>query len=175
MADLLAKYVDLRYPATRANIRTLLEHVPDEPESTVTKEALKNWLAEGGKNKKDDDLPRMLWENHIRVVDLLEEYPDIDLPLEQFLKMLQPMRARNVCCFILGFFPFTVSKANSLRSTPSRHPSSQIQNDSRSLTRCTSLACAANFLRGSRTTTRSTLLLKNLRTTFTYLNGWISR
>lgn len=95
MANLLAKYVDLRYPATRSNIETLLQYVPNGYPDT--KNALKNWLSDNGGYRNDTNVADTLWKKHIRVIDLLEEYPEIDLPIGEFLRMLQPMRARNVC------------------------------------------------------------------------------
>ncbi|KAJ7300411.1 hypothetical protein DFH08DRAFT_151917 [Mycena albidolilacea] len=96
LADLLTKYVDLRYPATRANIRTLLQHVPKTDETKATRHALANWSEPTGPGKKlAEKLAEKLWDKFITVTDLLEEYPDIKLPLNEFLRMLQPMRARN--------------------------------------------------------------------------------
>ncbi|KAF3070556.1 hypothetical protein GL218_00250 [Daldinia childiae] len=79
--DIFGAYVELSQPATKRNISTLAEAAKDEAE----KEALKN-LA------KD---PEETFNKRISVLDLLEKYTSVDLPLGAFLAMLPPMRVRQ--------------------------------------------------------------------------------
>ncbi|KAI1800734.1 cytochrome P450 [Daldinia bambusicola] len=79
--SIFGAYVELSQPATKRNISTLAEVAKDEAE----KEALRN-LA-----KDSEDV----FAKRISVLDLLEKYTSIDLPLGAFLAMLPPMRVRQ--------------------------------------------------------------------------------
>ncbi|TGJ87230.1 hypothetical protein E0Z10_g1525 [Xylaria hypoxylon] len=75
-------YVELAQPATKRNILSLAETAKDEAD----KEALKKYA--------NEDYTEIL-NNRISVLDLLEKFPAIELPLGMFLAMLPPMRVRQ--------------------------------------------------------------------------------
>ncbi|KAF6828429.1 bifunctional p-450-like protein [Colletotrichum plurivorum] len=81
--DLLSSYVELSQPATKRNILAVAEYAKDEE----TKSTL-NRLA-------GDDYADEITAKRVSVLDLLERYPDIDLPIGVFLSMLPPMRVRQ--------------------------------------------------------------------------------
>ncbi|KAI0393231.1 bifunctional P-450:NADPH-P450 reductase [Xylariaceae sp. FL0594] len=81
--NVLGAYVELAQPATRRNILTLAETVKDE----VAKSALKRYAEERYTSE--------VVEKRISVLDLLEEFPDVEVPLGLFLSMLPPMRVRQ--------------------------------------------------------------------------------
>ncbi|RYP37718.1 hypothetical protein DL766_001367 [Monosporascus sp. MC13-8B] len=76
--ELLSAYVELSQPATKRNILTLAEAAEDSTE----RDALK-MLA----NSEEGSRASLL--------DLLEKYPSIELPLGSFITMLPPMRVRQ--------------------------------------------------------------------------------
>ncbi|KAI1087852.1 cytochrome P450 [Rostrohypoxylon terebratum] len=80
--SIFGAYVELSQPATKRNINTLVEAAKDEGE----KEALKK-LA----NESYDEVSA----KRISVLDLLEKYESVDLPLGAYLAMLPPMRVRQ--------------------------------------------------------------------------------
>ncbi|KAF7558286.1 hypothetical protein G7Z17_g61 [Cylindrodendrum hubeiense] len=82
-SDVLSSYVELAQPATRRNISTLAQFTSDKE----TKEALDDLL--GSK------LQAEITTKRVSVMDLLERFPKIQLPLASFLGMLPPMRIRQ--------------------------------------------------------------------------------
>ncbi|GAW26484.1 putative Bifunctional P-450:NADPH-P450 reductase [Rosellinia necatrix] len=80
--SVFSAYVELAQPATKRNILTLVDTATDEAD----KDALKKYAAE--------DYPEVL-EKRTSVLDLLEKFPAINLPLGMFLAMLPPMRVRQ--------------------------------------------------------------------------------
>ncbi|REK04556.1 MAG: cytochrome P450 [Acidobacteria bacterium] len=88
VADLLADYVELQEPATRAQIKLLLEHTRCPPERPPL-EALVG----------DDDASRERYRSEVlgkrrSVLDLLEESPACELPFGVYLGMLPALRPR---------------------------------------------------------------------------------
>ncbi|KAI0901177.1 cytochrome P450 [Annulohypoxylon nitens] len=80
--SIFGAYVELSQPATKRNINALVEAAKDEGE----KETLGK-LA----NESYDEVSA----KRISVLDLLEKYESVDLPLGAFLAMLPPMRVRQ--------------------------------------------------------------------------------
>ncbi|KAI1106415.1 cytochrome P450 [Jackrogersella minutella] len=80
--NIFGAYVELSQPATKRNVSTLVEAAKDADE----KEALER-LA----NESYEEVST----NRISVLDLLEKYTSVDLPLGAFLAMLSPMRVRQ--------------------------------------------------------------------------------
>ncbi|KAM0552416.1 hypothetical protein ACHAPJ_007976 [Fusarium lateritium] len=81
--NVLSAYVELAQPATKRNILSLAEFAPDD-----------------GTKRELEDLagPRLQEEvtkKRTSVIDLLERFPKIELPLASFLSMLPPMRIRQ--------------------------------------------------------------------------------
>ncbi|KAI5860380.1 cytochrome P450 [Durotheca rogersii] len=80
--NILGAYVELSQPATKRNIAGLVEATKDQD----AKEALKKLASESYEE---------VLAKRISVLDLLEKYPSVDLPLGVFLSMLPPMRVRQ--------------------------------------------------------------------------------
>lgn len=78
--DLFTGYIELTQPATKRNITALIEAATN-PE---TKQTLSS-----------PDFTKDIAETRTSVLDLLEKFPDIHLPLGQFLSMVPPMRLRQ--------------------------------------------------------------------------------
>ncbi|KAI0157150.1 bifunctional P-450:NADPH-P450 reductase [Hypoxylon sp. FL1284] len=81
--SILSDYVELAQPATKRNILALADATDREEERKVLKQ-----LATDG---YDADI----LAKRVSVLDLLETYPTIDLPMGRFLSMLPPMRIRQ--------------------------------------------------------------------------------
>ena len=81
--DLFSAYVELTQPATKRNVATLVDFAQEQ----TTKDALKKIL--------EEDFAKTISEKRIAVLDLLEMYPSIKLPLSEFLAMTPPMRIRQ--------------------------------------------------------------------------------
>ena len=81
--DVFGAYVELAQPASKRNILALLEAAPDDQ----TKKELTR-LA-------DSDFAAEITAKRVSVLDLLERFPSIRLPLGPFLKMQPPMRVRQ--------------------------------------------------------------------------------
>ncbi|KAI1174519.1 bifunctional P-450:NADPH-P450 reductase [Nemania sp. FL0916] len=75
-------YVELAQPATKRNILALAEIASDQAD----KDALKKYA--------NEQYPEVL-EKRISVLDLLEKFSTVELPLGMFLAMLPPMRVRQ--------------------------------------------------------------------------------
>ncbi|KAI1424799.1 bifunctional P-450:NADPH-P450 reductase [Xylaria sp. FL1777] len=80
--SVFSAYVELAQPATKRNILSLAETAKDDAD----KDALKKYA--------NQDYPEVL-DKRISVLDLLEKFPAIELPLGLFLAMLPPMRVRQ--------------------------------------------------------------------------------
>ncbi|KAI1826916.1 bifunctional P-450:NADPH-P450 reductase [Xylaria intraflava] len=80
--SLFSAYVELSQPATKRNIRTLAETATNQAD----KDALEKYA--------DADYTQIL-DKRISVLDLLEQFPAVDLLLGVFLSMLPPMRVRQ--------------------------------------------------------------------------------
>lgn len=83
VSDLLGAYVELAQPATRRNLQSLLEATTDEQ----TKSALSKLAG--------DDFSSEISSKRVSVLDLLERFSSISLPLAVYLEMLPPMRVRQ--------------------------------------------------------------------------------
>ncbi|KAJ3541460.1 hypothetical protein NM208_g4601 [Fusarium decemcellulare] len=81
--NVLSAYVELAQPATKRNILSLAAFASDE----ATKQELQD-LA-GSKLQEE------ITSKRVSVMDLLERFPKIELPLASFLSMLPPMRIRQ--------------------------------------------------------------------------------
>ncbi|PSN59760.1 cytochrome P450 [Corynespora cassiicola Philippines] len=81
--DVLGAYVELAQPASRRNILSLVEATRDE----ASKKELTR-LAE-------DAFADEITAKRVSVLDLLERFPSVELPLGAFLKMQPPMRVRQ--------------------------------------------------------------------------------
>lgn len=81
-SDVLGAYVELSQPVSKRSLAALVEAAADEP----TKDALQK-LA-------DDDFAEVA-RKRMSVLDLLEQYPAVDLPFATFLSLLPPMRVRQ--------------------------------------------------------------------------------
>lgn len=82
-SDILSAYVELSQPATRRNILALAEFTSDEE--------TKKQLGELAGEKLQDEITK----KRVSVMDLLERFLKIELPLASFLGMLPPMRIRQ--------------------------------------------------------------------------------
>ncbi|PLB37486.1 bifunctional cytochrome P450/NADPH--P450 reductase [Aspergillus candidus] len=82
-SDILSSYVELSQPATRKDLKTMAGATTDAD----SKVALERYATE---NYADDILAKS-----VSVLDILERYPAIDLPLGSFLLMLPSMRLRQ--------------------------------------------------------------------------------
>lgn len=77
ISAVLAAYVELNTPASKKNLSTLTSFVPDE--------ATKNQIMSSDSNSTATP----------SVLDILEQYPQVDLPFSIYLSMLYPMRIRQ--------------------------------------------------------------------------------
>ncbi|KAF2468655.1 cytochrome P450 [Lindgomyces ingoldianus] len=82
-SDVFGAYVELGQPASKRNILALIEATQDEGS---TKDLAR--LA-------DVDFATEITAKRVSVLDLLERFPSVHLPLGPFLKMLPPMRVRQ--------------------------------------------------------------------------------
>ncbi|MCY9783502.1 cytochrome P450 [Nocardiopsis sp. EMB25] len=83
---LLSDYVELQAPATPAQIAVLADHTPCPPERRPLLE-----LA----GLSDDDFAERVTRPGVSVLDLLEDHPACQLPLEHYLGMLPELRPRR--------------------------------------------------------------------------------
>jgi cytochrome P450/NADPH-cytochrome P450 reductase len=83
-SDVLSSYVELSQPATRRSVLILAAHAS----SQLVKSELESLAA-------DDKLHNEIIHKRISVLDLLERYPTVELPIGSFLGMLPPMRIRQ--------------------------------------------------------------------------------
>jgi len=81
--DLFGAYVELAQPASKRNIIALAEATRDEN----TKKELTRL--------SDTDFTDRITAKRVSVLDLLERFPSVQLPLGVFLKMQPPMRVRQ--------------------------------------------------------------------------------
>ncbi|KAH8655409.1 cytochrome P450 [Xylariales sp. PMI_506] len=82
-SDFFGAYVELSQPATKRNILALAEATEVEEEKIALK------------STAGDAYEKEVSEKHVSVLDLLEQYPSVKLPLGSFLAMLPPMRVRQ--------------------------------------------------------------------------------
>ncbi|KAF2196115.1 NADPH-cytochrome P450 reductase-like protein [Delitschia confertaspora ATCC 74209] len=82
-SDLFGAYIELAQPASRRNINSLIEATQDEE----TKAELTRLAG--------DAFPEEIISKRVSVLDLLERFPSIQLPLGPFLQMQPPMRVRQ--------------------------------------------------------------------------------
>ncbi|KAK6063914.1 cytochrome P450 [Seiridium cupressi] len=81
-SNIFGAYVELAQPATKRNILALAEATENEKDKT----ALNKLATESFEETSD---------KRVSVLDLLENYPSVKLPLGSFLAMLPPMRVRQ--------------------------------------------------------------------------------
>ncbi|KAL7810380.1 cytochrome P450 [Trichoderma gracile] len=81
--DVLRAYVELSQPATKRNISVLAESTEDEQ----LKAQLEKLVG--------DDYQHEIGLKRVSVIDLLERFPSLNLPLDSYLAMLPPMRVRQ--------------------------------------------------------------------------------
>lgn len=82
-SDVLGAYVELGQPATKRGVLALVEATKDD----ATKAALQRLAG--------DDYLAEVNAKRVSVLDLLEQYPAIELPFATFLALLPPMRVRQ--------------------------------------------------------------------------------
>lgn len=82
-SDVLGAYIELAQPASKRNVLALADATTDEP----TKKELSR-LA-------DEAFSSEISQKRTSVLDLLERFPSVQLPLGVFLKMQPPMRVRQ--------------------------------------------------------------------------------
>lgn len=81
--SILSGFVELAQPATRRTVLALA----DAAANKADRETLKGLAS--------DDYDAEIITKRVSILDLLETYPSIDLPLESFLTMLPQMRVRQ--------------------------------------------------------------------------------
>lgn len=81
--DLFGAYLELSQPATRRNVQMLMQATTDE----ATRAALSELVM--------GDFNAAVTEKRVSLLDLLERYPSIELPLGSFITSLIPMRPRQ--------------------------------------------------------------------------------
>lgn len=82
VVQLLSGYVELSQPAAKQDIATL--------QLAAKSEAAASMLANLSKKYEEEVLMKRL-----SCIDLLEMYPEVDMPFAKFLRMLPPMRVRQ--------------------------------------------------------------------------------
>ncbi|KAI9738411.1 MAG: hypothetical protein M1834_008914 [Cirrosporium novae-zelandiae] len=83
LRDVLSSYVELSQPATRKNVRVIVQSIPDE---TVRHEA---------ESLAGDSFDSEITAKRTSVLDLLEKYPSSTLTIGDFLAMLPQLRLRQ--------------------------------------------------------------------------------
>lgn len=81
-SDVLGAYVELSQPVSRRSLAALVEAATDEPTRTALQRLAADDFAEVSSRRTS-------------VLDLLEQYPAVDLPFAAFLSLLPPMRVRQ--------------------------------------------------------------------------------
>ena len=81
LVELLRGYVELTQTATRKNVQSVIDVA-----SGATETKLQSLLA---------SFPTEVHEKRLSVLDILEAYPDINLPFASYLQMLPSMRIRQ--------------------------------------------------------------------------------
>ncbi|KAL4884295.1 cytochrome P450 [Aspergillus karnatakaensis] len=81
--DIFSTYVELSQPATRKDLRTMADATTDAATQTTLK------------SLANDKYSTEILNKGISVLDILEQYPTINLPLGSFLLMLPSMRMRQ--------------------------------------------------------------------------------
>ncbi|KAL0942749.1 fum6p [Colletotrichum truncatum] len=92
-AELLSIYVELGQTASQRNIRSLADatlHIDNKAKQRFIDEAARSHLLELADSSYEDEIRT----KHVSVLDLLERFPSIELPLAKFLAMLPQMRPR---------------------------------------------------------------------------------
>lgn len=82
-ADLFGAYVELAQPATKRNISALMEATTDEDTKTELKRLSGPVFQEEISNRR------------VSLLDLLDRFPSVSLPLAVFISSLPPMRVRQ--------------------------------------------------------------------------------
>lgn len=82
--ELLASYVELQEPATRAQLRELAAHTVCPPHQ----KELEHLYSDDAAYKEN------VLKNRMTMLDLLEDYPACELPFERFLELLPSLKAR---------------------------------------------------------------------------------
>ncbi|MFT3695885.1 MAG: cytochrome P450 [Kofleriaceae bacterium] len=83
VSELLARYVELKAPATRSDVRALASACPCPPEAR----ALQTLAAES--------YEREILDKRVSVLDLLERFASIVLPLSEYLELVPPLKPRR--------------------------------------------------------------------------------
>lgn len=81
-SDVLGAYVELSQPVTKRSISALVEAADDE----TTKKALQHLASDG----YDQVISKRM-----SILDLLDQFPTVELPFSTFLSLLPPMRVRQ--------------------------------------------------------------------------------
>ncbi|KAH6988168.1 cytochrome P450 [Ilyonectria sp. MPI-CAGE-AT-0026] len=83
VTDVLNSYVELNQPATKRNIQGLYELAKED--------ALKQKIKQFGIDGYDTEVK----SKRLSVLDIVERFPDLPIPLSLFLQILPPMRVRQ--------------------------------------------------------------------------------
>ena len=86
--DLLAEYVELQEPATRTQIKRMVEYTGDPAEKTKLVEL-----------SGDDEASQATYRREVlakrkSLIDMLEEFPSCTMPFSVYLELLSPLRLR---------------------------------------------------------------------------------
>ncbi|KAH6884403.1 cytochrome P450 [Thelonectria olida] len=81
--DILSSYVELSQPATKRNLLTMAYYVDNDQTKAALENLSEDYYADEIKAKR------------VSVLDVLERYPSIDLPIGVFLFMMPSMRIRQ--------------------------------------------------------------------------------
>ncbi|WP_110114279.1 cytochrome P450 [Bacillus sp. CGMCC 1.16541] len=83
LGELLANYVELQEPATRAQIRAIAAQTVCPPHVVELEQLL-----------EDEVYKRDILRKRVTMLELIEQYRACEMPFEQFLSLLPPLKAR---------------------------------------------------------------------------------
>lgn len=84
--QLLAEFVELRFPLSALGVAALAEHTSDDEER-----AQLTALSALGR----EEFRRRVTARELSILDLLEQFPSCQLPLERFVELVRPIRLRS--------------------------------------------------------------------------------
>lgn len=85
VSDLLRNYYELAKPTTGRGLSLALKHTTDEK----VRKQISTWLDD------EDKFQLEITEAHVSLFDLLQKYPQIDMPFPAFLSLLPPLSIRQ--------------------------------------------------------------------------------
>ncbi|MDO5677540.1 MAG: hypothetical protein Q4G35_08560 [Propionibacteriaceae bacterium] len=84
--ELLAQFVELRFPPSALGVAALAEHAVDPAERAGLLEIA---------GLEREEFRTQVTNRELSVLDLLEDFPSVDLTLERFLELVRPIRLRS--------------------------------------------------------------------------------